>query len=316
AVPTSGSGGSGNESYGQAIFIVQMMYKTVFLPMALLLLMPGAVMTQVKGLVTRGFLGGDEDAANPFTGIMRAIIAIFLIPATQLIVSYTIDVGNALAWEVRDPSKKFIDEQVLHKWTTEQTFNPPIGNVKNAIMPGRGGAASSAPLGGAPPRGAPPGGVLRGQHNNQSQPGGEPGGLGINVQGGMGPGGPSASVGLTGGNNGPFNSSSTGGQIGNFLWGLIFPPPPPLPNPNQVLEVIGGGKAAGQLENDTTMEDQKWLSTTMQVGFNSAAMVMGDALTILAGYQLVFMCYLFLMGPIAAAFYAWPSGIGTLFKKV
>src|SRR5262249_28061141 len=109
---------------------------------------------------------------------------------------------------------------------------------------------------------------------------------------------------------------STGGQIGNFLWGLIFPPPPPLPNPNQVLEVIGGGKAAAQLENDTTMEDQKWLSTTMQVGFNSAAMVMGDALTILAGYQLVFMCYLFLMGPIAAAFYAWPSGIGTLFKKV
>src|SRR5262249_23181623 len=87
AVPTSGSSAGGNEQYGQAIFIVQMMYKTVFLPMALLLLMPGAVMTQVKGLVTRGFLGGDEDAANPFTGIMRAIIAIFLIPATQLIVS-------------------------------------------------------------------------------------------------------------------------------------------------------------------------------------------------------------------------------------
>src|SRR5262249_43509002 len=128
AVPTSGSGGSGNEPYGQATFMVQMMYKTVFLPMALLLLMPGAVMTQVKGLVTRGFLGGDEDAANPFTGIMRAIIAIFLIPATQLIVSYTIDVGNALAWEVRDPSKKFIDEQGLHKCTTEQTFNPPIGS--------------------------------------------------------------------------------------------------------------------------------------------------------------------------------------------
>src|SRR5262249_15050313 len=63
-------------------------------------------------------------------------------------------------------------------------------------------------------------------------------------------------------------------------------------------------------------EDQKYLSTVMQLGFNGASLAMGSALNILVAYQLVFMCYLFLMGPISACFFAWPSGIGSLFKKV
>jgi hypothetical protein len=78
----------------------------------------------------------------------------------------------------------------------------------------------------------------------------------------------------------------------------------------------GEGKAAGQLEAQVTQEDQLFLSSAMQVGFNALSLGMGETLNMLAAYQLVFMCYLFLMGPIAACFYAWPAGIGGLFKKV
>src|SRR4030095_146601 len=83
------AGGYG--SMEDAVAVVQRMYKEVFLPMALLFLLPGAVFTQLKGLVGQSMLGGGEDSVNPFTGIIRAIIAIFLIPSTQLIVSSCID---------------------------------------------------------------------------------------------------------------------------------------------------------------------------------------------------------------------------------
>ena len=339
AVPTSGRGG-GNESFAQAVYVVQQMYRTVFVPMALLLLLPGAILTQTKGLISRTFFGGDEDSINPFTGIMRALIAIFLIPSTQLIVSYAIDVGNALAWEVRDPAKQWIQESTLMQWASEQTFNPPVGNVNNAILPpGQGRNASEGGgqqqqeqqgqgdnfsdqavtsglagggrrpdyrelrQNGAP---APPGpeSILMGGSG-----GGASGGGGGSVSVGVGSGG--VSVGVSGGGGGGFNTGNpVFDAILNFLFGQQ--------TPQQTGEdaVPAEGKAAGQLETQVTKEDQLWLSSTMQVGFNTAAHFMGDALTILAGYQVVFMCYLFLLGPIAAAFYAWPSGVGSLFKKV
>ena len=44
---------------------------------------------------------------------------------------------------------------------------------------------------------------------------------------------------------------------------------------------------------------------------------MSQGLEILNGFQFVMMCYLFLMGPIAAALFAWPSGVGrSLFTRV
>ena len=45
-------------------------------------------------------------------------------------------------------------------------------------------------------------------------------------------------------------------------------------------------------------------------------MSMGIGLLILAAFQLGMTCYLFLMGPIAAALYAWPGSVGRLFKPV
>ena len=45
-------------------------------------------------------------------------------------------------------------------------------------------------------------------------------------------------------------------------------------------------------------------------------MMVSLATAILLAFQLVFVLYLFLMGPIAAALYAWPWGMARLFKTV
>jgi hypothetical protein len=84
--------------YEQAAWMVGRMYKEVYIPMAILFLLPGAIMTQVKVVIRTGFLfgGNDEDLVSPWSCIMRSVIAVFLIPATQLFVSYAIDVGNSL----------------------------------------------------------------------------------------------------------------------------------------------------------------------------------------------------------------------------
>lgn len=85
----------------QACWMVLKMYHQVFVPIGILLLLPGAVITHTKGMVSQGFMLSNEDASSPWEGILRAMITVFLIPATQLIVSYAIDIGNSLA-----PSRK------------------------------------------------------------------------------------------------------------------------------------------------------------------------------------------------------------------
>lgn len=71
----------------------------LFLPMAILLLLPGAVLAQVRVIVAAGMpiIGGD---VNPFEGITRSIVAIFLIPATYLVVNYGIDLNNSITYTI------------------------------------------------------------------------------------------------------------------------------------------------------------------------------------------------------------------------
>lgn len=66
----------------------------IFVPMALLLILPGALMTQVRAIMAQGnpVIGG----ASPFEGIQRGLIAIFLVPASCLVTNYAIDLGNSL----------------------------------------------------------------------------------------------------------------------------------------------------------------------------------------------------------------------------
>ncbi len=278
-----------------AVYIVQRMYKELFLPMAILLLLPGAILTQVKGLVGQSMLGSGEDSVNPFTGIIRAVIAVFLIPCTQVIVSYCIDAGNVLAAEVAKPQRGWIQEQVLSAWAKEQTFNPDPAQVNNGILLFGQGKSLSEGRSQTQRAGGPSGGggnqIRQGNAGNKD---GATGSVGFNIElfFGSAPDNPGTQA---------FNSAL------NFLFGRQFA---------QAINDSGEGKAAGQLEGEVVQEDQLWLSSVMQVGFNAAALAMGSALNILVAYQLVFMCYLFLMGPIAACFFAWPSGIGGLFKKV
>lgn len=76
------------------------MRNELFVPMAVLLLLPGAVLAQVRAIIAQGspILG----EVNPFDGILRSILAIFFIPATYLVVNYGIDVSNSIAHEISE----------------------------------------------------------------------------------------------------------------------------------------------------------------------------------------------------------------------
>lgn len=52
-------------------------------------------------------------------GILRSVIALFLIPATQLIVSYSIDIGNSMTYEVQ----KYIEPPTAVEWSKAQTVD-------------------------------------------------------------------------------------------------------------------------------------------------------------------------------------------------
>jgi hypothetical protein len=71
----------------------------VFVPIAILLLLPGAIATQVVATISQGspVLGSSDDSGtSPFNGILRSLVAIFLIPGTYLIVNYGIDLSNTI----------------------------------------------------------------------------------------------------------------------------------------------------------------------------------------------------------------------------
>jgi len=70
----------------------------IFVPMAILLLLPGAALAQMRAIIAAGSPVLGE--VNPFEGILRSIVAIFLIPGTALVVNYGIDLNNSLAYTI------------------------------------------------------------------------------------------------------------------------------------------------------------------------------------------------------------------------
>ena len=204
------------KSYSNAIWFVQRMYSEVYVPMAILFLLPGAVLTQMKGYVSFGILSSssDEDAVSPFVGILRAMVAIFLIPGCQLITSYTIDVGNSLTHEVR----QHVNPLTIYRWADEQVFRAPDSNAKDTIM-----------------------------------------------------------------------------------------------NPN-IFPVLG--KLTQGPEKLSGVESQSTATVMLQTLANSMAESAAMGLVMLCAFQITMICYLMLLGPLAASFYAWPSGLGNLFNKV
>lgn len=207
-----------SKTYANAVWMVQRMYKQCFLPMAILFLLPGALITNIKTFIGFGILhnSNDEDSVSPWTGILRSIIAIFLIPMTQVIVSYMVDVGNSLQYSCQP----YVNVPLIILWAEEQVqiFKPdqqgnPIKNLPTVPMaPWRGKFA------GMPVKGA-------------------------------------------------------------------------------VLEQIGGLDAAlSELANECTH-------------------ILSEGLTIAHAFQVVMICYLLCLGPLAAAFFAWPSVGRDLFRK-
>lgn len=199
-----------------AVWMVMQMYKKVYLNIALLLLLPGAVLTQVKGMVSGGILQSknDEDAQTPFVGILRGMIALFLIPCTQLIVSYSADIGNSMNYEV----KRHLNVGILTSWAEEQVFRAPEENRDEIIK---------------------------------------------------------------------------------------------NPSMKKVL-----GKLSEGSEKDSGVEGQSLATIMLQTMANLSGMSAAFGLVMLSAFQITMMCYLFLLGPIAAAFYAWPAAVGMLFNRV
>ena len=70
----------------------------LFIPIAILLLLPGAVLAQVRAIVAAGTPVLGE--VSPFEGIFRSLIALFMIPGTYLIMNYGIDISNSITYTI------------------------------------------------------------------------------------------------------------------------------------------------------------------------------------------------------------------------
>jgi hypothetical protein len=187
---------AGEKTLPQVVWMVQQLYKNVYLPMALLFLLPGALLTQIKSLVAIHYKNErDEDLQNPLSGMLRAAVAIVLIPAVQLTVSYSVDVGNSLTYEV----EKLLRSQPVIAWGQNQTTKQYDGTPAERTEKLQSESTSSA------------------------------------------------------------------------LQGCLF---------------------------------------------NGLDFLLNHAFVVLIAFQTVLACYLFLMGPLAAAFLAWPGSIGKLFAPV
>ncbi len=107
----------------------------LFIPMAILLLLPGAVLAQVKAIVAQGSPSWAQ-ADSPIEGITRSIVAVFLIPATFLVINYGIDVSNSITFTIADEYKRIFgtdmyEDAICHE---KRAFaNNPANRNENAI---------------------------------------------------------------------------------------------------------------------------------------------------------------------------------------
>ena len=254
--------GAGDDaSIAGAVYMVQTMYKQVFVPMAILFLLPGAVLSQVKSVVGKGFNLQTPESQSPFDGILRSIVAVFLIPSTQVIMSWSIDTGNSLAYSCRD----YVSLPLIMNWTQQLCYDPKKSD--NAIQP----PAPSGAQGGS------------GGSNGLAAAGAQIGG----------------SIG-----------GSVGAAIGSFLGGL-------LGDAIGGYGGIGSGLALNQPEAQAVIEQQDWMGQALQSTLNGAMLMASIMLIVLTALQVVLACYMLLLGPISAAFYAWPQvGEGFMFRGV
>lgn len=206
-----------SKTYSNAVYMVQKMYKACFLPMVLVFLVPGALLTNMKGMIQFGILkGNDEDTSSPIAGLLRSVIAIFLIPATQLIISYMVDIGNSL----QSACTPYVNVPLIVLWAEEQ----------------------------------------------------------VQI----------------------FKADQQGNPIKN------------LPN---VPFAPWRGKFAGMPIRGAILEQVSGMDAALSELSNECLHLLSEGLTITHAFQVVMICYLFLLGPMAAAFFAWPGVGRDLFRR-
>lgn len=205
------------KTYANVVYMVQKMYHHTYLPLAILFLLPGVLLTQMKSLVGFGIVNTrDEDTVSPFVGIFRAVIAVFLIPVTQLALSYMIDIGNSCEESVT----KYVSMPLIYLWIEEQIII--------------------------------------------------------------------------------FDPDQQGKQIDNI---------PNIPmNPLR-------GKFAGMPIKGAKMEQISGLDSALAEICNEAVHMLGLAMTVMSAFQIATVCYLFLVGPLVGAFFAWPGVGRVLFRR-
>ncbi len=202
---------AGSDPLGRIVAKLQLFWRTVYLPMSILLLLLGAILTFAKVIVQYGFnISSGEEILTPLAGPLKAITAICLIPATQLIISYSIDIGNSLT----DTVQNVTNNANVTAWLKDQ--GAQIISSDGTTTADQADAANS----------------------------GDANELMSRIQAR------------------PVSEQTMGMLAGSIL-----------------------------------------LMTTLGT-------------SVLLAFQLVFMMYLFLMGPIAAALYTWPWGVSKLFKGV
>lgn len=131
----------------------QLLRSQLFLPMAWLLLLVGAVAAQGRAIVAQGspILG----EISPFEGLTRSVVATFLIPGSFLVINYGIDVANSITFTISDEytrlfqSDMYEDAQAaeakalpVNKMEENRNFIPPEDEVQ--AQPGQGGKSPSA----------------------------------------------------------------------------------------------------------------------------------------------------------------------------
>jgi len=72
----------------------------IFVPIAILLLVPGAVLTQTKVMMSAS--NPVIESGNPFEGILRAVVAMCFIAGSYLIINYGIDFSNSISHTIQE----------------------------------------------------------------------------------------------------------------------------------------------------------------------------------------------------------------------
>lgn len=118
----------------------------LFIPMAILLLLPGAVLAQVKAIVAQGspVWAGES---SPLEGITRSIVSVFLIPGTFLVINYGIDVSNSITFTIADEYKRIFGTDMYEDAICAEKRAFPVNpkdrnenaiHTKEQTMPGKG----------------------------------------------------------------------------------------------------------------------------------------------------------------------------------